>query len=159
MGMDVMGKAPENQTGEYFRANVWYWHPLWGYVADEHPYYAAKVKYAHSNDGDGLNAEDSAALADLLDKDIESGKLTAYIFEYEQEMAALPDEECTICEGRGWRDDDMAVKFGFGGPDKPCNGCDGKGQRRPFGTSYYMDAEVMKEFAGFLRFCGGFEIW
>lgn len=28
MGMDVYGKNPANNTGEYFRANVWSWRPI-----------------------------------------------------------------------------------------------------------------------------------
>lgn len=159
MGMDVMGKAPKNKTGEYFRSNVWYWHPLWEYIENVHPYYAAKVKYAHSNDGDGLGARDSKELAELLDRDIMDGKLHAYIEERQQALDALEDVCCDICNGKGWRDDYTAIEGGFGGPDKPCNGCGGNGKVRPWETHYPMDVELMKEFAGFLRYCGGFEIW
>ena len=28
MGMDVVGKGPLNEAGEYFRANVWAWRPI-----------------------------------------------------------------------------------------------------------------------------------
>ena len=31
MGMDVYGRAPTSESGEYFRANVWSWHPIWNY--------------------------------------------------------------------------------------------------------------------------------
>ena len=37
MGMDVYGTKPKNETGEYFRANVWYWHPLWDCLDKLHP--------------------------------------------------------------------------------------------------------------------------
>ena len=29
MGMDVFGLAPANGTGEYFRASIWSWFPIW----------------------------------------------------------------------------------------------------------------------------------
>ena len=29
MGMDVYGINPKADNGDYFRANVWYWRPLW----------------------------------------------------------------------------------------------------------------------------------
>jgi hypothetical protein len=28
MGFDVYGKAPTAREGEYFRRNIWGWHPL-----------------------------------------------------------------------------------------------------------------------------------
>ena len=34
MGMDVYGKEPKNETGEYFRSNVWWWRRLWDFVCD-----------------------------------------------------------------------------------------------------------------------------
>jgi hypothetical protein len=37
MGMDVFGKAPTRKVGEYFRSNVWYWHPLWHYCEEIAP--------------------------------------------------------------------------------------------------------------------------
>ena len=33
MGMDVFGLAPKEEKGEYFRNNVWWWRPLWDFVA------------------------------------------------------------------------------------------------------------------------------
>jgi hypothetical protein len=33
MGMDVIGLKPANSTGKYFRNSVFYWIPLWGYIA------------------------------------------------------------------------------------------------------------------------------
>ena len=58
MGMDVIGKNPKNETGEYFRNNVWGWGPLATYVCQVAPEITAKCKYWQSNDGDGLNGEE-----------------------------------------------------------------------------------------------------
>ena len=56
MGMDVIGKKPKAEVGQYFRNNVWWWHPLWEYVCEVPPALANRVRYGHSNDGDGLRA-------------------------------------------------------------------------------------------------------
>ena len=58
MGMDVYGKNPENETGRYFRACVWGWHPLAEYLTEVAPDLIGKVTYLHSNDGDGLDQAD-----------------------------------------------------------------------------------------------------
>ena len=52
MGMDVYGKAPTAEVGEYFRRNVWGWRPLWDMCLDLFPELTEKVEYGHSNDGD-----------------------------------------------------------------------------------------------------------
>src|SRR5215468_3135785 len=87
MGMDVIGKAPSSKTGESFMANIGWWHPLWDYCCDVAPV-ARKVKYGHSNDGDGLNAEDARALGAALKQEIESGRTA--LTERARE-AAVPD--------------------------------------------------------------------
>lgn len=33
MGFDLYGKNPQNETGRYFRNNVWWWRPLWSLVS------------------------------------------------------------------------------------------------------------------------------
>ena len=34
MGMDVYGKNPSNGDGEYFRANVWSWRPIYSLTVE-----------------------------------------------------------------------------------------------------------------------------
>lgn len=68
MGMDVFGKAPRSETGKYFRRNIRNWHPLARFILDNAPdNLTDKCKYWHSNDGDGLNDEDSKKLAEFLE--------------------------------------------------------------------------------------------
>jgi hypothetical protein len=74
MGMDVFGRKPTNKQGEYFRNSIWGWHPLASYVCVVAPEFADHCENWHTNDGDGLNAEDSAALADKLQQEIDSGR-------------------------------------------------------------------------------------
>lgn len=171
MGMDVYGKNPANEAGSYFRRNVWGWHPLWGYVEDTYPEIAELVENAHSNDGDGLNAEDSLKLAKLLMSDFTSGKAEEYVAERNQALSELPFEECRICEGTGIRTDELGVQSGWPERELPadiaiivgrtkgsCNACGGVGKQENWATNYYLESDDVKEFAEFLENCGGFEI-
>jgi hypothetical protein len=70
MGFDILGRAPSTKEGEYFRNSVWWWHPLAAYICKIVPDVACQCTHWHTNDGDGLNAECAAALADRLDAEI-----------------------------------------------------------------------------------------
>jgi hypothetical protein len=171
MGMDVYGKNPTSKVGKYFRRNVWGWHPLWGYVEDVHPEIASLVKYGHSNDGDGLDEEDSRRLAELLTTDLEIGLVDKYVEERNKALADLPLEPCGLCDSTGIRTDKVGLESGM--PDKElspemkiltgrekgwCNACNGQGESAPWATNYSLEPTDVKEFTEFLRDCGGFEI-
>lgn len=150
MGMDVYGKHPTSEIGKYFRNNVWWWRPLWDYCAIVAPKLAGKVEHGQTNDGDGLNAIDSQALAAILRTKIKNGEAKRYEDSYTKRLAAIPDELCEFCKGTGKRSDM---------PKQPkCNGCEGKGKRRPSDTWYPFSVENVQQFAAFLDECGGFEI-
>lgn len=185
MGMDVYGRNPDADVGEYFRRNVWGWHPLAEAVeavcsmAEEEDLFN-RCEHWHTNDGDGLNAVDSIELADLLEDYITSGMLAAHLEIREERLAAMPNDPCRHCNGTGIRDDEVGKRAGQPGkliptdaidtttPDgKPhpragqtgwCNGCDGTGYNRPWDCHYHVDLDDVKQFAEFLRHCGGFEI-
>jgi len=68
MGMDVYGKEPKNETGEYFRSNVWWWRRLWDFIFDIDKLFSEHFKVerlisedlyqsGHCNDGAGLDSE------------------------------------------------------------------------------------------------------
>lgn len=171
MGMDVYGKNPKSEMGEYFRRNVWGWHPLWEYVENTHPEIAALVKYGHSNDGDGLGSRDSEKLSELLLSEYESGFVFQYVQERNKALSELPLEDCEICNATGIRDDSVGISNGF--PEKEltpevqavtgrtkgyCNGCSGVGKTEAWATNYDLEPDDVKEFALFLRDSGGFEI-
>jgi hypothetical protein len=179
MGMDVYGNNPTSETGDYFRLNVWWWHPLANYCCEVAPEITAPCTHWHSNDGDGLDAERAGALAEALQREISAGRTAAYekIYTSKQEMA--PNEPCDICDGTGTRKpvperelpegDEVFVMFcgpepeiGAGDPNNggiKCNGCDGTGTVRPWATNYPFSVEKVEKFVAFLRECGGFCIW
>lgn len=151
MGMDVMGMNPTNKAGEYFRNNVWWWHPLWTYCCEVDPELNSKVPNGHSNDGDGLtDCEECEELADKLQASIDSGFADFYISQRNLEIERIPLETCYICSGTGVRE--------FEGKDMQCNVCEGKGKKKSIDAWYHIDLDNIKSFIEFLRNCGGFQI-
>jgi hypothetical protein len=150
MGMDVYGSDPITEKGEYFRNNVWWWHPLWDYCLTHHPEPAAKVKNGHSNDADGLDSADATKLGTLLKQDLLSGKVDSYEAKYKEELEALPLSECIHCSGTGIRNDEHV--------QGTCNACAGEGKVKHFETNYPFSKENVEEFSEFLINSGGFSI-
>jgi hypothetical protein len=171
MGMDVYGKNPTSEVGNYFRRNVWGWHPLWEFVENVHPEIASEVKYAHSNDGDGLDEEKSAELAQLLQQDLVTGVVDVYVRARNEYLASLERHTCEFCEGTGIRSDKVGIENGMptrkldpevaiilGREEGFCNACSGEGKRDNPNTWYQLETDDVKEFSEFLAECGGFEI-
>lgn len=160
MGMDVYGKNPSGEKGEYFRNNVWWWHPLWDYCEALTPDLIPEDNLGHYNDGWGLDAAGAKALAERLLEEIESGRTLEYKREYFRELAALPDEACKLCAGTGVRvapATPVQSDPPTGGSIR-CGKCQGKGKVRPFVTNYPFSVQNVREFAEFLSECGGFSI-
>lgn len=164
MGMDVFGKNATAEVGGYFRNNVWWWRPLADFLTTTYPELTSGCTYWHSNDGDGLGPAESLALADALDRDLANGRVLAYADQYEAEQGNLPDSECRLCQGTGIRTDEVGKTFGLDKPRDPstgtggCNGCAGTGRQDHPGKWYPFSVENVREFANFLRNCGGFSI-
>lgn len=156
MGMDVFGRKPTAEVGKYFRNNVWWWRPLAELCLKLAPDICAACERWQSNDGDGLDADGALALAQILDARLEDGTVARLLAERDALLAGLPDEPCSLCEGRGVRSDALAIEHGW--DKKPCNACGGKGTQRPWATYYPQNEENVREFAAFLKASGGFNI-
>jgi len=171
MGMDVYGKQPTSEAGEYFRRNVWGWHPLWEMCEDLFPTIAGQVECGHTNDGDGLDAVLSVDLGTGLTEAVADGRVAGWIAQRNAHVAAMPMEPCLICDSTGIRTDEIGVKMGqhdkalskekaiiLGREFGWCNGCDGDGEKMPWMASYEVESDDAVEFSEFLAACGGFEI-
>jgi hypothetical protein len=169
--MDVYGRNPTSEKGKYFRNNVWRWRPLANYIAQIAPVnITGQCEHWHSNDGDGLGADESAKLAMFLRNELSTGRTAAYASSYQAEIDALADEKCDLCNGTGVRSDAIGISDGMTtriitedghpriGQKGWCNKCDGRGTVRPWETCYPFSAENVVEFCDFLEQCGGFEI-
>lgn len=171
MGMDVVGRKPVKKTGEYFRNNVWWWHPLWEYCQEIAPEICEGV-LGHSNDGDGLPGDGARKLAEALRRELAGGRTREYAQRHEERRLGLPRTACTYCESTGVRRDAVGVETGMPERDLPdeqaerlgrttgwCNGCDGEGARAAWEASYFFSEENVAEFAEFLEHSGGFRIY
>ena len=153
MGMDVFGRKPTSPEGEYFRRNVWGWHPLAQLCERAAPYITADCEHWHSNDGDGLDASGAAKLAERLQLLIADGSVAAYVKRRDAELAQLPDQTCVCCDGTGMR-------RGTTGNDRAdCLECDGKGKQENFARRYRLRRHDVEAWVAFLQACGGFEIF
>ncbi len=101
MGMDVSGRKPTGERGKYFRSSVWWWHPLADYCQEVAPEITSACRHWHANCGDGLDATGALALAEALQKEINSNRTDAYARRYESEQEMLPNEPCHMCAGTG----------------------------------------------------------
>lgn len=155
MGMDVYGKNPTNDAGKYFRNNVWSWRPLAYYCCEIAPEITSQCRHWQTNDGDGLGAVSSVALAAALLAEVESGRTKFYEVKRQHELDIMPDKICYLCEGTGKRQKPPNIGAG---DYMPCNGCKATGKVRPDETHYPFSEANVKEFIQFLENCGGFEI-
>ena len=170
MGMDVYGKKPTNETGEYFRNNVWWWRPLWDYCVTVAPELCEGVS-GHYNDGDGLDESGALELAKQLRHELETGATAENERQYNEWRASLPREKCDICDGTGIRTDDIGREMGqhdkelsvevqilTGRTHGWCNACDGVGTRESWDAGYPFSVENVRAFVEFLENSGGFSI-
>jgi hypothetical protein len=116
------------------------------YICEVAPEIADHCEYWLTNEGDGLNAEDSAALANKLQQEINSVICAA-----EQELT--PNEPCRLCKGTGILRAPAAGECGAGDmlTGIKCNNCDGNGFVPAFSTYYPFSADNVRNFVAFLR--------
>ena len=160
MGMDICGRNPTGERGQYFRNNAWWWHPLADYCITVAPDICVACRHWHSNDCDGLDAADALALAEALQKEIDAGRTENYARRYASEQELMPNEPCDICAGTGVRR--SVPRIGAGNLKEggiKCNKCQGAGYVRPWASHYPFSTENVAAFIAFLRESGGFSIW
>jgi hypothetical protein len=155
MGMDVYGIKPTSEKGEYFRNNVWWWHPLWDYCCTVDKTLADKVPEGHSNSGDGLDAIAARQLAFKLQHKIDTGQAKEYVDQYETERKNLPKQDCKYCDENGERQWSQQNGETI---TKTCNACQGTKKVDPWDAHYPMDLQNIQDFTNFLMDCGGFQI-
>jgi len=151
----------QNETpGSYFRANVWWWRPLWQYisVACEDILTEKDMERGEYNDGHKISKTKANRIASRLKLADKNGEIMKYESEYKAYLNSLPEEDCNICEGTGVREDEIGKEAREKNEEYKCNGCLGKGKRDNFGTHYPFESEEVMRFAEFCEQSGGFEI-
>ena len=152
MGFDLSGENPQNEVGDYFRNNVWWWRALWNYTCLTccHILTERDQQAGGFNDGHLISKTKSIKIANTLNRFMDMGHTEKWGNKYMDELNNLPDETCKLCKGTKERE--------FEGKMINCNGCNGKGTTRPWEASYPFSVENVKEFAKFVEHSGGFRI-
>ncbi len=135
MGMDIVGRHPSDPVGEYFRANVWSWQPIYQLcielcadLLDEETLFGMGF-----NSGFGPTAQETCTqMASRFDLWMEHHATGQTL---ESDLHVTP-------EGRFVSEDERAEN-----PDMET------------ASPFEVDDEHLKEWVEFLRHCGGFEVW
>ncbi|CAN7470100.1 hypothetical protein [Mesorhizobium sp. LjNodule214] len=172
MSYDINGRRPDARAGERFehRGN---WETIVNCVRRLVPAETHAYENWHFNNGDGLDAELSIALADRLERCLAEGVVESYVAERDAYLAQHPRRECHVCDGTGIRCDEAGRKAGYPDrivADEPkgnpragkvgwCDRCDGWGTLKEYGSYRDLYVSDVREFIEFLRHSGGFAIW
>jgi hypothetical protein len=147
MGFDIYGIKPKTKKEEhsYFRANVWYWRPLWAFVETICEEELSKLDEDIGQYNDGCEVPDSIAIdiGNKLNRAIENGSFKKFQDDFEKQQNEIPEEDCRACNDR---------------PEDDCNRCDGTKKVENINTWYKCDFELTKSFADFCLNSGGFSI-
>tara|TARA_R110002020_G_scaffold43_1_gene287 strand:+ start:1076 stop:1609 length:534 start_codon:yes stop_codon:yes gene_type:complete len=176
MGMDVYGRAPEKEWGEYFRSNVWWWRPLWNYTAEIDRFYAEQknahqliseklFESGHCNDGEGLETEeDCRDLVKRLQWSIDEGLLAEYQKEIDESIKVAKENNAKVEKeldalkkkvAKVTGEKDLAPKDYPEDLNEEWHAIYSKRDSR---DSYPFSQEHVEEWIKFLKYCGGFQI-
>ena len=95
MGMDVYGINPKTDNGDYFRANVWYWRPLWqcvSYFCDD---ILSEEDIERGTYNDGYEYDETTALeiSDKLENALKNGDLHKFVEGREKFISEMEDKD------------------------------------------------------------------
>ena len=149
---DEVDQFEVDNPGYYFRNNVWWWRPLWMYVAEvaNNVLTAKDIESGHANSGHLISKTKAERIARILKRELENGNVQKHATEYMQMLKNLPLVECTHCDGTGIRNDEHV--------QGTCNACGGTGKVKNFNCNYPFHPENVEDFQRFCQYSGGFRI-
>lgn len=152
--------------GHYFRNNVWWWRPLWGYVEEfTDVLEPEQVMEGFSNSGVEINEQDSIDLAIALHKLIDDDHTRMYEEDYmrEYELANIRNKE--LEEARKIIHENVVAETGdeniapINYPEKWRADWDALWSQKDWTGNYPFSVDNVKQFADFCYQSGGFQIW
>ena len=161
MGVDISGRKPKTEVGDYFHSNWWGWRPI--NAICEIAAYDSKLKidfsYWGSNDGKGLRTQKQCdKLADAIELLI-SNNYNEYLTEDDDRIYIVMGSWCEAGTGRFIPSKDslsLNEQYEYGdilyAPVVAENGV-------MVESSYSTSLGRLKQWITFLRSCGGFKIW
>ena len=161
MGVDISGRKPKTEAGDYFSSNWWGWRPI--HAISEAAMISSKLDYDTSywgsNDGKGLRTQKQCdKLADAIELLI-SNNYNEYLTEDDDRIYICMGSWCEAGTGKfigSEREYVLNEQYEYGdilyGPIVAENGT-------MVESSYSTSLGRIKQWITFLRSCGGFEIW
>ena len=165
MGMDVYGRKPKNETGEYFRANVWSWKPI-HYLC-----FVATQKYEDTtgyddlipfktlqgmqfNQGDGLRSERKCEFLSQFFQGVVDCFFDPSVIPHEHKVS----DDLSIGVNK---DGEFYMDVGryIDTEGKILSEEEGKDPNTEKQSPYTVTKEHLQEFSEFLKNCGGFRVW
>jgi len=161
MGVDISGRKPKTEQGDYFCSNWWGWRPI--VAISEAAMISSKLDYDTSywgsNDGKGLRTQKQCdKLADAIELLI-SNNYNEYLAEDDDRIYIVMGSWCEAGTGKfigSEREHVLNQQFEYGDIlYAPVVAEDGTMVESSYSTSLGR----LKEWITFLRNCGGFKIW
>ena len=161
MGVDISGRKPKTEAGDYFCSNWWGWRPI--LAISEAAMLNSKLDYDTSywgsNDGKGLRTQKQCdKLADAIELLI-SNNYNEYLTEDDDRIYIVMGSWCEAGTGKfigSEREHVLNQQFEYGDIlYAPVVADDGTMVESSHGTSLGR----LKQWITFLRSCGGFKIW
>ena len=161
MGVDISGRKPKTEVGDYFSSNWWGWRPI--LAISEAAMISSKLDYDTSywgsNDGKGLRTQKQCdKLADAIELLI-SNNYNEYLTEDDDRIYIVMGSWCEAGTGKfigSEREHILNQQYEYGDIlYAPVVAEDGTLVESSHATSLGR----IKKFVTFLRGCGGFEIW
>ena len=161
MGVDISGRKPKTDEGDYFASNWWGWRPI--HAISEAAMLSSKLDYDTSNwgsnDGKGLRTQKQCdKLADAIELLI-SNNYNEYLTEDDDRIYIVMGSWCEAGTGRFIPSEDslsLNEQYEYGdilyAPVVAENGV-------MVESSYSTSLGRLKQWITFLRSCGGFKIW
>ena len=102
MGFDIFALNPKtkNEEHSYFRANVWYWRPIWSFVETVCQEEISKLDEDVGLYNDGCEVPDSIAIdiGNKLNRTLENGTFNKFQIDFENEQKEVSDEVSYKCD-------------------------------------------------------------
>jgi hypothetical protein len=134
MGMDVYGRDPKSEEGEYFRANIWSWRPIHELIEKANVLPPKMVEDMGFNDGAGPSEEQALLLAAAIENMIDG----------------MDDDNTFMLSSEV--DGPVAALL-------QALNSQGVEIVSPRGPVYQAEVAHVREFVEFCRASGGFEVW
>lgn len=160
---DTLNEWENSNPGIYFRNNVWWWRPLWSYVALNCPFLTEdEIEAGGWNDGRKIDEMKAMLIASTLEDLIESGAVKKHEKQYEDNRNKIQLKNKLIENKMDKITEIVKEKYGELVPKdypEPYRSDWTKLQEsKDWGGSYPFNEDNVKRFAAFCKESGGFEI-